>query len=77
MDTNFIIFEHKYSSLINFSEVLETSIDTLRISSLGNTFVKFVGSIPPSIDGIPNHSVLYTYEEMLIILSEPEWNNTL
>jgi hypothetical protein len=77
MDTKFIIFEHQYAHLIDFSEVKETSIDTLRVSSLGNTFVKYEGNIPVFTYEIPNCSIEYSYEEILEILKSPEWINEI
>lgn len=55
---------------VDFSQVCESSADTLRYSLDGTkTFVKFNGDTPSFLIGEPQ----YTQEEMLNILSGPEW----
>jgi len=57
---------------VNFSEVLETSEDTLRWSvDHTKTFVKFVGETPSFLDGKTEHN----YPEIMAVLSTPEWTN--
>jgi hypothetical protein len=75
MDIKYIVFKYEYADRIDYNQVLETSIDTLRVSSLGDTFVKFSGETPPSLKFIPDKSPEYNYKQILMILSEPEWNN--
>lgn len=64
---------------IDFSQVLETSIDTVRKSVDGlKTFVKWNGPvIPTSVESLEYKEGPYTYEQMLEILSTPEWNSPL
>jgi dTDP-D-glucose 4,6-dehydratase len=63
-------------SNIDFSQVLETSIDTVRKSvDQTKTFVKWEGSIPSSINLLTTKEGPYTYEEILTILSGPEWTD--
>ena len=72
----FAIFSTTELPLINFSEVLETSADTVRTSTDGTlTFVKWEdgGTVPPSIQALTTIEGYYTYEEILEILSGPEW----
>jgi hypothetical protein len=72
----FAIFATSELDQINFDEVLETSADTVRKSVDGTkTFVKWDdgGSIPPSVQALTTIQGYYTYEEMLAILSTPEW----
>jgi hypothetical protein len=74
----FVIFSTTELPLINFSEVLETSADTVRISVDGTkTFVKWDGDIPPSVQALTTIEGYYTYEEMIDILSGPEWNEPM
>jgi hypothetical protein len=55
-----------------FSEVLETSEDTVRWSvDHTKTFVKFVGEAPSFLEG----KTQYNYPEIMAILSTPEWTN--
>lgn len=64
---------------IDFSQVLETSVDTVRVSIDGSkTFVKWDGNtIPSSVDSLTTKEGPYTYEEILTILSGPEWTNNI
>jgi hypothetical protein len=73
----FMIFNVSELPLIDFSQVLETSIDTVRKSvDETKTFVKWDGNIiPSSVDLLTTKEGPYTYEEILVILSGPEWTN--
>ena len=73
----FMIFNVSELSQINFNEVLETSIDTVRKSvDETKTFVKWDGEIlPSSVDSLTTKEGPYTYEEILVILNTPEWDD--
>jgi len=73
----FMIFNVSELPQIDFTQVLETSIDTVRKSVDGTkTFVKWNGpDIPTSLDTLNTKEGPYTYEEMLAILATPEWTN--
>lgn len=77
-DLYFIIFDVSESNKINFDEVLETSVETLRLSIDGKkTFVKWYNqTIPNSVLSLTSKSSPYTYQLMLDILSTPEWTRT-
>ena len=72
---NFVIFNVSELSTIDFSQVLETSIETVRISVDGTlTFVKWDGdTVPSCVESLTTKSDYYTYEEMLGILNGEEW----
>lgn len=71
----FVIFNVTELPLIDFSQVYETSIDTVRKSvDQTKTFVKFDLPTPSSVLSLTTKSIEYTYEEILDILSTPEWN---
>jgi hypothetical protein len=72
----FMIFDVSELGTINFNEVLETSIDTVRKSvDETKTFVKWDGAtIPPSVEALTTKQGPYTYAEILSILSTSEWN---
>ena len=76
---NFMIFNVSEVSNINFEEVLETSEETLRKSVDGTkTFVKWDGEeIPLSVQSLQTKDGPYTYEEILDILSTPEWSEPI
>ena len=72
---NFMIFPVTELSKINFTQVLETSADTVRRSVDGTlTFVKWDGSEPSCLSSVINKQGPYTYEEILEILNDPFWN---
>jgi hypothetical protein len=71
----FMIFNVSELELIDFSQVLETSIDTVRKSiDWTKTFVKWDGeTIPSSVDSLTTKEGPYTYTEIIDILNGPEW----
>jgi len=71
----FAIFSTTELNQIDFTEVLETSTDTCRLSTDGTkTFVKWDAETPPpSVQALTTIQGFYTYEEMLDILSSEEW----
>jgi hypothetical protein len=59
---------------IDFTQVMETSAETVRRSIDGNlTFVKYEGEMPSSVAALTNKSEEFTHEQFLIILSGPDW----
>jgi hypothetical protein len=74
-ERNFMIFNVSELGLIDFSQVLETSAETVRKSIDGTkTFVKWdSGNTPSSVESLTTKVGPYTYEEMLNILSGTEW----
>jgi hypothetical protein len=70
----FMIFNVSELPNIDFKTVLETSIDTVRKSvDETKTFVKWDGNMPECVSTLTTKEGPYTYEEMLTILSTPEW----
>lgn len=70
----FAIFSTTEIDKIDFSSVCETSTETLRKSVDGTkTFVKWDGEAPSFIAELTTLEGTYTYEEILSILSGPEW----
>ena len=75
MDRQYMIFNVSELPLIDFTQVLENSIDTVRLSVDGSkTFVKWEGSIPSSVNLLTTKEGPYTYQEIYTILSTPEWS---
>jgi hypothetical protein len=71
---NFAIFSTTEIDKIDFSQVLETSADTLRKSvDETKTFVKWDGEAPNFIQELTTLEGPYTYSEILEILNGPEW----
>lgn len=73
----FMIFNVSELPNIDFTQVLETSIDTVRKSvDETKTFVKWDGiEIPSSIASLITKEGPYTYSEILDILATPEWTD--
>jgi hypothetical protein len=73
----FMIFNVSELLQIDFTQVLETSIDTVRKSvDETKTFVKWDGiTIPSSVDSLTTKEGPYTYNEILDILATPEWTD--
>jgi len=70
----FIIFNVSELNKIDFTKVLETSINTVRKSIDGTkTFVKWDGEAPECISTLTTAEGPYTYEEILEILATDEW----
>ena len=66
----YVIIESSEVGSVNFSEVIETSADTLRYSvDETQTFVKFEGDTPSFLDG----KTQYNHSEILNILNGSEW----
>ena len=74
-DRNFMIFNVSELDTINFNEVLETSIDTVRKSLDNKTFVKWDGETPQCVLDLTTKEGPFTYEEILLILESNNWND--
>ena len=75
-DRRFVIFNVTELPLIDFNQVYETSIDTVRKSVDGTqTFVKYDIPEPSSVAALTTKSIEYTYDEILDILATPEWTD--
>ena len=74
-DRNYVIISSgDAATVVDFSEVMETSFDTLRFSVDGTqTFVKHKGDIPPSVSGCSSKSQAYCHSEILDILNGADW----
>ena len=75
----FAIFFTTELNQIDFTEVLETSAETCRVSTDGTkTFVKWdTETPPPSVQALTTIQGFYTYEEILDILSGEEWTSIM
>ena len=71
----FMIFNVSELGNVDFNQVLETSVDTVR-KSVDNTktFVKWDGdTTPETINNLSTKEGPYTYDEIQTILSSEEW----
>ena len=63
-------------SLVDFNEVMETSEDTVRLSVDGlETVLKWEGDEPSFVSTLSSYEGPYTHEEILAIMSTPEWTD--
>ena len=70
----YVIFATSETGSIDFTEVLETSIETLRLNLSGSkTFVKYEGDMPSSVLSLTTKEGPYSHEEILNILTGSEW----
>jgi len=70
----YVIFSTTELDQIDFTQVLETSKDTVRKSVDETlTFVKFENQMPSSISALTTKQGPYTHEEILAILATEEW----
>jgi hypothetical protein len=75
-DRRFVIFNVTELNQINFNQVYETDINTVRKSvDETKTFVKYDMPQPSSVAALTTKSQEYTYDEILQILSTPEWTD--
>jgi hypothetical protein len=72
----FMIFNVSELDQIDFTQVHETSQDTVRKSvDETKTFVKWDGEIPSSVASLTTKEGPYTYEEILNTLATEEWTD--
>ena len=71
----YAIFNVSELNLIDFSQVLETSVDTIRKSvDETKTFVKWSGDIQPTcISTLTTIHGTYTYTDMIAIMGTDNW----
>ena len=74
MSRTYVIIDSSELSSVDFSQVLETSADTLRYNLTGTqTVLKFVGDTPSFLVG----KTQYTHSEILEILASDEWTSPI
>lgn len=70
----YAIFNVSEIPLIDFTQVHETSVETLRLSVDGTqTFVKWDGDPPPCVLALTTCTGFLTHEEMIEEMSTPAW----
>ena len=72
----YITIEMSEIALVDFSQILETSEETLRLSIDGlETVIKWQGDEPSFVSTLSSYEGPYTHEEILVIMATPEWTN--
>tara|TARA_R110002073_G_scaffold26388_2_gene86593 strand:- start:27 stop:245 length:219 start_codon:yes stop_codon:yes gene_type:complete len=66
----YVIYDMANVATIDFSQVEETSQDTLRLSLNGTkTVLKFIGETPNFLVGLQQ----YNHQEILVVMKSAEW----
>jgi hypothetical protein len=74
----YLIFPVSELNKVDFSQVLETSADTVRKSvDEAKTFVKWNGETPAFVATMTGTEGPYTHAEILDILSTSEWSSPM
>ena len=74
----YLIFPVSELNKVDFSQVLETSADTVRKSvDETKTFVKWNGEAPAFVTTMTGTEGPYTHAEILDILSTSEWSSPM
>ena len=73
-ERRWVILDTSETGSIDFSQVLQTSSETLRLNISGSqTIVKYEGDQPSSITALSTKSQEYTHSEILNILTGSSW----
>jgi hypothetical protein len=73
MDIKYITFNLSEADKINFEDVFENSVYTLRVSKSNISFVHYAGDMPTSIQSLNTKSQEYTIYEILSLLENSDW----
>ena len=72
----YVIFNVSELDSVDFSEVLETSADSVRKSlDETKTFVKYEGDMPSSVSALTSKTSEYSHSEILTVLAGSEWTD--
>ena len=73
-----VIFDTSETGSIDYSQVMQTSSETLRLNLSGSkTFVKYEGTQPSSVASLTTKSEEYTHSEILNVLTGSEWRREI
>lgn len=73
-----VIFDTSETGSIDYSQVMQTSSQTLRLNISGSkTFVKYEGTQPSSVASLTTKSEEYTHSEILNVLTGSEWRREI
>lgn len=73
-----VIFDTSETGSIDYSQVMQTSSQTLRLNISGSkTFVKYEGTQPSSVASLTTKSDEYTHSEILNVLTGSEWRREI
>jgi hypothetical protein len=74
--TTYITFNVSEIDSIDFNQILETSVETLRYSvDKTQSVVKWEGEVPGCVLSLTTKSSYMSYNQMLALLSTPIWTS--
>ena len=74
--TTYITFNVSEIDSIDFNQILETSVETLRYSvDKTQTLVKWEGEVPSCVLSLTTKSSYMSYNQILALLSTPIWTS--
>lgn len=74
----YVVFDVSEIDKIDFTQVLETSAETLRKSIDGTkTFVKWEGDVPSSIEALTTKGPYLTEMDMVLLMPTAEWSKPI
>jgi hypothetical protein len=74
----YVIFNVSELDQIDFSQVLETSAETVRRSLDGTkTFVKWDGDVPVCVEALTTKGEYLTHSEILEVMNTEEWSGSM
>jgi|TARA_Y100000310_G_scaffold103641_1_gene102040 hypothetical protein len=74
----YVVFNTSETGSIDFSQVLETSAETLRLNVSGSrTFVKYETDMPSSVSALTTKTSEYTHTEIRNLLTGSEWHHSV
>ncbi len=74
----YVTFDINEKSDINYSEVYETSQDSLRLSTdTSSSFVKYEMPQPSSVTNLTTKSTEYTHSQFKTLLLTPAWSGSI
>lgn len=74
---NYVIFDYSEVETIDFDEVMQNSVATLRLSiDETKALIKYEGSMPDSVVALTAKTQEYNHSEILDIMRTDEWSSS-
>lgn len=76
LDNRYIIFDVTELSTLDFSQVLETSINTITYNvDETQTVIKYIGDMPSSVHALTTKEGPYTHTQIMNIITGSAWSD--
>ena len=74
----YIIISMEDIELVNFNDALQTSEETVRLSTdITKGVLKWEGNEPAFVSTLSSYEGPYTHEEILALMATPEWTDPI